>query len=303
MNNKLKNFLYKLFYEKTWVIGYRELKDNKDLPITEKKVQYKVKMPTCRYWYADPFIVEDQGKLFVFCEAMDLLCGKGRIGVAEINDGEMSSFKIVNKLSCHTSYPCVFKYENEYYMIPETSHRLSIELYRAVSFPDKWILDTILMKNITAVDSTVISHNNQISLITYDNKSLILAFFNLNMELRRLEPLKIDYIEDPENRLRPAGSLLKINEHWIRPSQDCRKKYGEKIFFNKITDLFETAYKENSIGNLSINNISTDKSTRFTRAHTFNRAGNYEVIDLYFEKFMLWRPVMAVIRKICSSRG
>lgn len=301
----LKGMIHKLFYEKMWAIGYRKLEGNTDLPIDRTLTHYKVRMPSVRYWYADPFIVEDNGRLFIFCEAMDLLCGKGKIGVAEINGGEMSSFHVVKELSCHTSYPCVFKYRNDFYMVPETCERSTIELYRSVSFPNQWVLDTILKQDIDAVDSTIVVDQDQICLLTYlrENGCDGLSLVCLNMESRQLEPTEGGHIiEDSENTLRPAGSLFKINEQWIRPSQDGRRMYGEKVLFNRVENLTEAQYQETPYGILSIDRISTDEAIRFTKVHTFNRSGGYEVIDLYFEKFMLRRPVMAAIRKIYSVR-
>ena len=56
----------------------------------------------------------------------------------------------------HLSYPFVFAYDGEVYMIPETGEAAQIQLYRASSFPTEWELDRVLVDDIRAADATLL---------------------------------------------------------------------------------------------------------------------------------------------------
>jgi hypothetical protein len=47
-------------------------------------------------------------------------------------------------------------------MIPETRERRTLELYRAVEFPQKWELVKILAENVAAVDSTIFDYSGKL---------------------------------------------------------------------------------------------------------------------------------------------
>jgi len=61
----------------------------------------------------------------------------------------------------HLSYPCVFEWQDEVYMIPETRADRSIQLYRCTEFPGEWELDTVLLDDLNATDATVMEHNGR----------------------------------------------------------------------------------------------------------------------------------------------
>ena len=50
---------------------------------------------------------------------------------------------------------------DELYMIPETAGNRTIELYKCVEFPMHWELSQVLMKDVYAVDPTILKHNNK----------------------------------------------------------------------------------------------------------------------------------------------
>ena len=44
------------------------------------------------------------------------------------------------------SYPQVFKWGDEFYMVPETVAAYEVRLYKALEFPFKWVFVKTLMK-------------------------------------------------------------------------------------------------------------------------------------------------------------
>ena len=56
----------------------------------------------------------------------------------------------------HLSYPFVFEFENNFYMVPETESNNNIELYKCTDFPRKWEYHGEIMNNVSAVDTTIL---------------------------------------------------------------------------------------------------------------------------------------------------
>ena len=91
-----------------------------------------------RFWYADPFVVEHKGKVFLFVEQYDRLHGYADIAVGEIVNNKVKKFKIAYHNKRHLSFPYVFLYENEFYMIPESYSSNRLILLKAKKFPYEW---------------------------------------------------------------------------------------------------------------------------------------------------------------------
>ncbi len=102
--------------------------------------------PRDRFW-ADPQIIERNGLYYVFIEELMYRDHKGRIAVLTIDkDGNASEPQTVLERPYHLSYPFLFEWEGELFMIPETSAAETIEVYRCDRFPDQWSLERVLMK-------------------------------------------------------------------------------------------------------------------------------------------------------------
>ena len=91
-------------------------------------------------WYADPLLYEDDnGKRWLFCEAFNMAENRGDIAVAEFDENDhLLPPRVVLKENFHLSFPTVFDWRGEVWMLPETSADHSLTLYRCTQFPDKW---------------------------------------------------------------------------------------------------------------------------------------------------------------------
>lgn len=91
--------------------------------------------------FADPLLCHRGGKRWLFAEAMDLSTGKGRLEVCELHDdGSIDGWRVALEEDFHLSFPMVFDWNGEVWMIPETGHDHSLRLYRCRVFPTKWEL-------------------------------------------------------------------------------------------------------------------------------------------------------------------
>ena len=107
------------------------------------------------HFYADPFVIEHDGKPWVFFEDLPYSTDKGIIVCAEINrDGSLSPTIPVLELPYHLSYPCIFRDAGELYMVPESVADGTVQLYRCERFPDVWKQVKVLLRA-PAVDPTV----------------------------------------------------------------------------------------------------------------------------------------------------
>src|SRR5262249_25037805 len=71
---------------------------------------------------------------------MDWKTDRGVIGLATSRDGRKWTYqKVVLAEPFHLSYPYVFQWQNDYYMVPESYQAGAVRLYRARNFPYEWL--------------------------------------------------------------------------------------------------------------------------------------------------------------------
>lgn len=111
-----------------------------DVSLFEGNLAPFAPMPySTKYWYADPFLIDDQSGTYLFAEAFDRDQQVGRISVSTVsNEGEIGEPRVVLSEPYHLSFPMVFTWKDHYYMVPETSENNSINLYMASQFPYDW---------------------------------------------------------------------------------------------------------------------------------------------------------------------
>ena len=210
------------------------------------------------YWYplkksdsfflADPFGQMIADTMFIFCETCDMDTGFGELTTIELKNNVYSNPKIYfSELKCHVSYPCMFNFQGETYLVPESRQNRSILLYKAEKFPEKWILVNTIAKDINAADSTIFYFNDMWWLMYTDqsigeNSSLCILYSeNLFGQWKSHpgNPVKQDI-----RSARPAGTPFVKDKILYRPSQDCSRIYGGKITINKVKILTTSQYFE-----------------------------------------------------------
>ncbi len=287
MYQKIKGIIIKAFVGGDWNVAYRF--------IGAKKGQYQILKTPEGTWAADPFLYEVEGKHYLFVELCIKKKDKGTIACYQFINGEPIYKGILIESSYHMSYPCVFSYKGEHYMIPETGDNGTINLYKSTLFPEQWDKVAILSSNERYVDTTVFRQNDEFYAVSYRKAAgkWKLDIFELDMETYKLR--KIGCREYVNNNGRPAGNFYE-SDGLIRPAQDCSLKYGEAIILNRVM-MNEGKYEEQEISRIRINDIPVP--VKANRIHTYNSDSVYEVVDLYAEKLDLlhgartfWRVYM-----------
>jgi len=198
---------------------------------------------------ADPFLIYDKKKYYLFFEVFNSNRKKGEIGLARSEDMKNWNYeKVILRRKFHLSYPMVFKWKNEFYMIPETKETNSVLLYKSLKFPYEWKYEKTLLKGNKYGDSTLFYHNKLLYLFTEtnDNENLNL-FYSNSLVGKWNEHPKSPIVKNNPHSARPSGNILKINSKIIRFAQDCFPSYGRNIKAFEITKLNEKEYEEREL--------------------------------------------------------
>jgi len=127
---------------------------------------------------ADPFLLQEDGGYVMFFEALNREDWKGDIAMATSEDGLTWIYgKVVLDEAFHLSYPYVFRWKAETYMVPESVEALGVFLYRAERFPDKWIRVRKILKG-RYVDPSLIYWSGRWWLFVGEVENDILRLFS-----------------------------------------------------------------------------------------------------------------------------
>lgn len=195
---------------------------------------------------ADPFLMIEDNHYTMFFEVLDRSSDKGVIAYAESQDGLTWEYKnVILDEPFHLSYPYVFKWEDEYYLVPESYEDLSVKLYRAVSYPDKWEAADTLLTGYRFIDPSIFRHDEKwwLFVTTLEGDTLNLYY---------AEDLFGTWTAHPQNPLikldknisRPAGRVLEFDNKLFRLTQDGDPSYGLQVFAFEITELSKDVYTE-----------------------------------------------------------
>ena len=233
-----------------------------------------------RGWsYADPFLLRRDGKLFVFFEAYPPE-KRGVIAYSEILEpGQFPEPRIALEAPYHLSYPFIFEWEGNVYLLPETHDNGTIELYRAKKFPDEWALYKVLMKDVRFVDPTLHFEAGKWWLFAgaRDGKLEEVSELHLFIGDSLLGPWERhpgNPVVRGENCARPAGRLFRMGDQLVRPGQDSSHFYGEAIWLNRVDTLSATEYRESPLMRLGPESLPDSCGT-----HTLDFDGEWQVQD------------------------
>lgn len=275
----------KLFYSPYFfTIAVRKKQNGNLLEDTSFRAEFV--MPANKnVWYADPILAEHDGKTFLFYEAVNH--DHGRIEVAEVlEDCTLGEPTVVLEDDCHYSYPFVFHWEGNWYMIPESSASNQVRLYRCVDFPAKWEMVTVLLHE-HSVDSTVFEKDGQLFLLTYllcpGSERVKPQAYKLDLR-ERIQATPIEWADYDELKCRGAGPVFRVGDKEIRPAQSSdADRYGNSVLLYEIRDC-DQCYMEELKGELTPDRIAA-KGVWFDGLHTYAVSEHYEAIDIRCRAF------------------
>ena len=266
-----------LLFREQWYLAYRF----ESAPREGFLGLVDVMPPEDAYW-ADPFPVRtDDGATFLFFEELRYGDPKGRILGMEIDPvkGAGKPFPVLER-GYHLSYPQVFRWQGQYYMIPESSANGTVTLFRCVSFPDRWVEERDLLRNIDAVDATVFENAGRwwmfvnVAPFGAGNKDE-LHLYHADTPLGPWMPHARNPVKSDCRAARPAGLPFRRGGQLHRPAQDCSGNYGSAIVLHRVLELTPEAFRE-----APVERIVPIRDPKAERTHTINRCEGLLVLDL-----------------------
>jgi hypothetical protein len=198
---------------------------------------------------ADPFMVRVKSNWYLFFEVLNQQTCRGEIGLAISQDTIHWTYqKIVLAELFHLSYPYIFEWLNEYYMIPESSESGSVRLYKASVFPTQWSFVGNLLNGPTFLDPSIFRHADKWWLFAETNPEHRFDTLRLYYADELLGP----WIEHPRSPIvngnahiaRPGGRVVNNKGRIIRYAQDCQPEYGMQVRAFEILELSPECYQE-----------------------------------------------------------
>lgn len=205
------------------------------------------------YFVADPFLFIEDGQYTLFFEILNKEDNQGDLAYAESNDGKNWEYKgLVLDEPFHLSYPYVFKWKEEYYMIPESSEDLSVRLYKASLFPHKWEYIGNLLSGYPYIDPSIFYYNNMWWMFVSSENGVLNLYYS--------DTLTENWQPHPENPIvrnnkkisRSAGRIFSYEDRLYRVAQDGDGGYGLQVFAVEITELSIDSYEEKLVSDSPI---------------------------------------------------
>ena len=142
-----------------WSIGYGSSSSFPEKMMIDAKSVYSIeKLKTkndSTVFLADPFFVKERDTFYIFFEHQKNK-NNADIGLLTSADGKNYEYRgTVLTQKFHLSYPQVFKYRNDFYMVPESKRANAILLYKAHRFPFDWKVCDTLVPNVQLVDPSL----------------------------------------------------------------------------------------------------------------------------------------------------
>ena len=256
--------------QEQWVIAFRRRGSNDQFTIVD---------PPAGHFYADPFLAEQDDRTFVFFEDYSYRDGKGSIAAAELGPKGIDQRFTVLAGPEHLSYPSLFQWRGEWFMIPETGARRRVEIWRARRFPDEWELERVAFDGVDAIDATVCSHDDRwwmfVTLcVPGGPRADELSLFYADTPLGSWRAHRANPVVSDAAHARSAGALYREGDALIRPSQDARGGYGHAVTLSRIDRLTTLEFHETPIGA-----IRPTWHPRVRGTHTIARSSLFEVVD------------------------
>ena len=278
----IKQYMYSFRNDIHWdirVYNASEFENNKcDL----SRARYFELLGNKKYWYADPILIDHDGRTYLFFEQYDIKARKGTIGYSEVTNEGLTEPKCIIRSAFHMSFPMVFEQQGQYYMIPETEADQSLLLYRAEHFPDKWVLEKRLLTGVKATDTILIREDDNAYLLVSEDRNsdscdMVNVLYPFDLNTLTIVGSGVE-VASGNVGVRNAGKPFCFEGKKIRPGQDCKGNvYGRGICFWEYS--MQPAYLEKMI-DYEIHPLELfGQNTCYTGTHTFSVSQQYVAVD------------------------
>ena len=201
---------------------------------------------------ADPFILRQAENWYMFFEVLHARTARGEIGLATSRDGRQWQYQqIVLREPFHLSYPYVFFWAGEYYLVPESYQAGGVRLYQARHFPYDWVCIATLLAGPYFADASLVHVGDTWWMFVDSSPDMQHHTLRLYYANRLTGP----WGEHPQSPIiaqnphiaRPAGRVMVADNRLLRFTQDCAPTYGSQVHAFEITTLTPAHYAERAV--------------------------------------------------------
>ncbi|MEO8464124.1 MAG: hypothetical protein ABI640_02195 [Gammaproteobacteria bacterium] len=202
---------------------------------------------------ADPFMWRVDGLWHMFFEIKSRLSLNGEIAYATSQNGfDWRYQRVVLREPFHLSYPQVFRWRDDFFMIPETGRAKAVRIYRATRFPDRWSHVATLLEGSRFVDSSVFHFDGRWWMFTEAGPGPASPILRLFFASDLMGP----WTEHPASPLvtgdgfiaRPGGRVVMFRGRPVRFAQRVLPVYGTEVRAFEVLQLSTTRYEERQVG-------------------------------------------------------
>ena len=260
-----------------WGVAYQFVDDWKSAVLWRSTV---IRNPPNRY-LADPFVLNKNGSHLCFVEDYNYSTRTGHITAFRIDREGYTELGCALKEDFHLSYPFVFEDSSDLYMCPETQAAGEIRLYKCVSYPLGWKLHRVLMKGISATDTTLFKHDGKWWMLTNidssesgDHCSELHVFYADDLGSSNWTPHPMNPVIFDSRQARNGGLLFDGDGIYRVFQVQGFNVYGESMGIARITELTTARYEEQVLYS-----ITPSFFAGLTGTHTYSFAGGLLALD------------------------
>lgn len=200
--------------------------------------------PTCMFM-ADPFVVRNDENFYVFYEEMPPQMNSTWGDIAVLHSTDLEHWKRIGVAldePFHLSFPNVFEYDGDWYMLPESTAIKELRLYKATEFPLKWSCSATLVKDDYCVDAALLHQDSLWFLLYNSSKGLRLCYSESLSSGWTEHPMTPIRPMDGGQETRPAGNFIKYNDSLYYVVQRHDGNYGTSAVVYRIDSLTTTFF-------------------------------------------------------------
>ncbi|RUM65598.1 MAG: hypothetical protein DSZ05_05780 [Sulfurospirillum sp.] len=235
----------------------------------------EIKTPD-NHFYADPFVWKQENRVVCFLEDYDYTTHLACVTAVELfEDGSYTILGEVVKEPFHLSFPYLFTYENELYMIPESTASESIRLYKCTAFPMQWEYQYDLMKDVRAADTMLFPYEGRWWMLTnistennYDQAAQLYAFYSDSPLSTEWKPHRANPVAFSSAYGRNGGILFTREHIPVRGRQKQKFNiYGAAFSIAKIKELTPEKFCEETLAEIEPRFFPGIEATHHIHSH------------------------------------